>query len=94
MIDRLERQLGKEARDLRILEAVVRDHPVGIVRLAEATDVPKHKVRYSLRMLENDGFIEPTPQGAVPADDITERIETVNDGLDGLVDRLEAIQAD
>lgn len=94
MIDRLERQLGKEARDLEILEAVLREHPIGIGRLAEETGVPKHKVRYSLRMLENDGFIEPTPQGAIPAEGVGDRLEQVNDGIDDLADRLRALQED
>lgn len=92
MIERLERQLEKERRDLRILAAVIRDGPIGIVKLSQDTGVPQHKVRYSLRMLENDGLVEPTPQGAVPAEDIAERIERINDGLNGLADRLRSLE--
>lgn len=94
MIDRLDRQLGKEARDLQILEAVVRDHPIGIGGLAETTGLPKHKVRYSLRMLENDGLVEPTQQGAVPGEDVEERIAEINDGIGDLVDRLGSLHVD
>lgn len=91
MMERFERQLEKERRDLRILEAVIRDGPIGIVKLSQETDVPQHKVRYSLRMLENDALVEPTPQGAVPAEDIAERVERINDGLDELADRLRSL---
>lgn len=91
MIERLERQLGKEDRDLSILEAVIRDGPIGIVKLSERTEVPEHKVRYSLRMLENDELVEATPQGAVPADGIEDRIEQINAGLRGLIERLESL---
>lgn len=91
MIERLERQLGKEDRDLSILEAVIRDGPIGIVKLSEQTEVPEHKVRYSLRMLENDELVEATPQGAVPADGIEDRIEQINAGLQGLIERLESL---
>lgn len=91
MIERLERQLGKEDRDLSILEAVIRDGPIGIVKLSEQTEVPEHKVRYSLRMLENDELVEATPQGAVPADGIEDRIEQINAGLRGLIERLESL---
>ena len=92
-MERLRDQVEKESRDLSILGAVIDDGPIGIVRLAEETGIPEHKVRYSLRMLEDDGLVEPTPQGAVPADDIAERVADINAGLDRLVERLEELEA-
>jgi len=92
MVDRLAGQVEKEERDLRILEAVIESGPIGIVRLSEETDVPEHKVRYSLRMLEDDELIEPTPNGAVPADGIDDHIEQMNEGIDDLVARLEELE--
>lgn len=91
MIERLERQVEKERRDLRVLGLVLEEGPVGIGRIADQTGLAQHKVRYSLRMLENDGLVDPTPQGAVPADDIDERVATINEGFDRLVDRLQRI---
>ncbi|RLM96314.1 winged helix-turn-helix transcriptional regulator [Haloarcula sp. Atlit-7R] len=91
-IDRLEDQVEKEGRDLSILEAVIENGPIGIVRLAEETGVPKHKVRYSLRMLEDDELIEPTPQGAIPVDNIDERVATINDGIDRLIEQLDGLR--
>jgi len=44
-------------------------------------------------MLEDDGLVEPTPQGAVPADDIADRVADINAGLDRLVERLEELEA-
>lgn len=88
MIERLEKQIDKERRDLEVLRVVIREGPIGIVKLSEATDIPEHKVRYSLRMLENDELVEPTPQGAVPADDLDERVERINAGLDELAERI------
>ncbi|WP_436930428.1 winged helix-turn-helix transcriptional regulator [Halosimplex halobium] len=92
MVERLTKQVEKEERDLQILEAVIESGPIGIVRLAEETDVPEHKVRYSLRMLEDDGLIEPTPNGAIPADGLGERVDEMNDGIDDLVARLEDLK--
>lgn len=92
MIERLENQLEKEARDLRVLTAVIEHQPVGIVRLSSITELEEHKVRYSLRMLENDGLIDPTPNGAVAADDVEERIETLNEGIDDLIEHVETIR--
>jgi predicted transcriptional regulator len=92
MIERLARQLGKEERDLLVLETVVRHHPIGISRIAEETGIDEHKTRYSLRMLEDDGFVDPTPDGAVPADGIEDRIAEINEGLDALVERIEELR--
>lgn len=91
-LDRLTDQVEKERRDLRILAAVIAHGPIGIVRLAEETDVPEHKVRYSLRMLENDELVQPTPQGAIPVDNIDERATEINEGLDELLERAEGLK--
>ncbi|MBX0322992.1 winged helix-turn-helix transcriptional regulator [Halomicroarcula sp. F13] len=88
-IERLANQVEKESRDLAILEVVIEQGPIGIVRLSEETGIPEHKVRYSLRMLEDDELVDPTPQGAVPADDIGQRVAAINEGIAGLVERLE-----
>jgi predicted transcriptional regulator len=94
MIDRLTDQVDKEARDLRILQAVVDHHPIGIVRISKETGIPEHKVRYSLRMLENDGLIDPTQQGAVPADDIAARVTEINHGLDELAEQVSVLASE
>lgn len=94
MIERLERQVGKERRDLRILDAVIRNGPIGIVKLSQETDVPEHKVRYSLRMLENDGLVEPTQEGAVPAEEVAVAVDQINEGIDRLIERLRALEID
>ena len=51
-------------RHLLILKHVVENEPIGILKLAEETDIPSHKVRYSLRILEQEGLIKATAPGA------------------------------
>ena len=92
MITRLARQLGKEERDLRVLEAVLEHQPIGITRLARETGIDEHKARYSLRMLENDDLVEPTPDGAVATDEVAEHVQHINEGLDDLIARVEALK--
>lgn len=92
MIERLENQLSKEERDLRVLAAVLAHQPIGITRIADETGIDEHKARYSLRMLENDGLVEPTPDGAVPAADVDEHVESINAGIDGLVSRMDDLR--
>jgi predicted transcriptional regulator len=52
------------ARHVSILKAVMRSQPIGIIKLAEMTALPEHKVRYSLRILEREGLVKPSANGA------------------------------
>jgi len=62
---KMEFELELLQRHLDILKTVNEHGPLGIIRLAELTGFPQHKVRYSLRILEADGLIEPSAQGAI-----------------------------
>jgi predicted transcriptional regulator len=92
MIERLARQLQKEERDLLVLETVLHHYPIGIERIADETGIDEHKARYSLRMLEDDGLVEPTPDGAVPAAAAAGRIGEIHDGLDELIERVDGLK--
>lgn len=91
-MDRLADQVEKERRDVAIFRAVVEHGPIDIVSLAEETDIPEHKVRQSVRMLENDGVVEPSEQGTVPPDDVEDQVTAINDGVDHLVERVEELR--
>jgi len=54
-----------------MLRAIVQNQPIGIIRLSEMLNYPQHKVRYSMRILEQEGLIKPSPDGAVT----TERLD-------------------
>lgn len=92
MIARLARQLEKEKRDLLVLEVVIEQHPIGSEQIAVETDIDEHKTRYSLQMLEDDGMVDPTPEGAVPATEIGRHVEQINEGLDGLIGRVDGLR--
>ena len=66
LYDYFEREMGLFTRHIQILSLVYRKSPIGILRLSRATDLPMHKVRYSLKILEGEGLIEAKPAGAVP----------------------------
>lgn len=67
-------------RHVALLKAVQEHQPIGIIRLAELLDYPQHKVRYTLRVLEQEGLIMPSAEGA-----------TVTDGLPEYLSRLRAL---
>lgn len=71
-------------RHLIILKCVLENEPIGILKLADLTRIPAHKVRYSLRVLEQEGLIAASAPGAVT----TEATAPFIKGLDGMIDEL------
>lgn len=77
-------------RHLIILKQVVENEPIGILKLAEETKIPSHKVRYSLRILEQEGLIAASAPGAIT----TEHTKPFLDELDSLIEKLVEDAAD
>jgi predicted transcriptional regulator len=94
MIDRLEEEVDVLDRHLQVLKTVIANEPIGIVKLSRELGYQHHKVRYSLRILEDADLIEPTKQGAVTTDHAADFVETFNDELTASVDRLDAMRID
>ena len=61
---KMENDLDLLQRHVEMLHVVADNGPIGIIKLAEMLKLPQHKVRYSLRLLEQDGLIEATSGGA------------------------------
>lgn len=64
LIEKVSGEFEMLQRHLLILKHVVENEPIGILKLAEETNIPSHKVRYSLRILEQEGLIKATAPGA------------------------------
>lgn len=65
LTSKLESEIELLQRHVDMLESITDNEPIGIIRLAELLKCPQHKVRYSMRMLEQEGLIEPSLGGAV-----------------------------
>ncbi|WP_457548587.1 hypothetical protein [Archaeoglobus sp.] len=65
VLKKAKRELEIVLRHLKVMKAVMKNQPIGIFKLSELANIPKHKIRYSLRILEQSGIIEPTQHGAV-----------------------------
>lgn len=94
MIDALEKEVDMLSRHLEVLRLVVEYEPIGIVRLSNETGYPHSKVRYSLRVLEEEGLVEPSSQGAITTGRTAAFLDDLDDQLDGFADRLEPIAGD
>ena len=57
MIDRLEQEVDMLDRHLEVPGKVLKNEPIGIVRMSNETGHPHHKIRYSLRVLEEESSL-------------------------------------
>ncbi|MEM0493006.1 MAG: hypothetical protein QXS02_03500 [Candidatus Thermoplasmatota archaeon] len=77
----IETELDILKRHLIVLNTLLKNEPAGIIKLSELTQHPQHMVRYSLRILEQDGLIEPSPHGAVTTDAVKQTVDLVKKKL-------------
>ena len=92
MIDRLEKEVDMLERHLQVLKMVIENEPIGIVKMSNETGYPHHKVRYSLRVLEEENLIEPSSQGAITTERTEEFVEELDDKLHDIVDKVEGMK--
>ena len=78
----IETELDILKRHIHVLKTLQKQQPMGIIKLSEVTKYPQHMVRYSLRILEQDGLIEPSPQGAVTTDEVGKTMTTLKTTLE------------
>ncbi|PSP89115.1 hypothetical protein BRC90_05610 [Halobacteriales archaeon QS_4_69_34] len=94
MIDRLEKEVDMLERHLQVLQMVIGSEPIGIVKMSNETGYPHHKVRYSLRVLEEESLIEPSSQGAITTEDTDAFVDDLDEKLDGIVEKLDGMKLD
>ena len=87
----IETELGILKRHIHILKTLQEHQPMGIIKLSEITNYPQHMVRYSLRILEQDGLVEPSPHGAVTTDKVGDTkilLKKILNGISKATDEL------
>ena len=92
LFDQINKELKLTQRHLIVLKKVIESGPIGILKLAEETDMPTHKVRYSLRVLELEQLIKPSASGAVAGEQVEEFISYFDDELENIVHKTERIR--
>lgn len=84
LTSKVRSELDLLERHVTLLKAVWEHQPIGIIRLSEMLSYPQHKVRYTLRVLEQEGLLRPSAQGAV----ITEGLQPFLSRLGVLLDEM------
>jgi len=92
MIDRLEKEVDMLERHLQVLKMVIESEPIGIVKMSNETGYPHHKVRYSLRVLEEENLIEPSSQGAITTDRTEEFVSELDEKLSDITEKLDSMK--
>jgi predicted transcriptional regulator len=62
--------------------------------MSNETGYPHHKVRYSLRVLEEENLIEPSSQGAITTEETEGFVNDLDGKIDDIIEKLEAMKLD
>jgi predicted transcriptional regulator len=68
----IDESLDTVRRHLSIVQTLLKEQPAGIIKISKLTGLAEHKIRYSLRILEKDGIIIPSKEGAMLSPDFIE----------------------
>lgn len=91
LVNGFRNELELLERHVRMLQFVEKHGPIGIIRLSTLMSVPKHKVRYSLRILEKEGFIQPSTQGAIATEKVAQFFEQIQAMMGDVKKKLDTI---
>ena len=89
---RVQQELELLKRHIIILKKVIDSEPIGILKLFLETGIPDHRVRYSLRVLEQQGLIAPSTQGAVATKSAKDAYSDFKIELEKIIEMTEDIK--
>jgi len=89
---RVQHELELLKRHIIILKKVMDSGPIGIMKLSLETGISDHLVRYSLRVLEQQGLIAPSTQGAVASKSANEAYSELRKEIEKISETLEDVK--
>lgn len=92
MFERLENELEITERHLRVLDAVAEYEQVGLITLTNRLSYPKHKIRYSLRVLEAKDLIQSTACGVSTTNQATKFRKNADQRVDSIAQAVESLR--
>ena len=84
--------VGSLSDDVELLERHISILKTVRIRLSEMTGIPKHRVRYSLKLLEQQGIIHATPDGATVTDRYDGFMNEISRYIDDLAGKIEELR--
>ena len=92
MLKKMKDEIELLSRHIVVARAVAEHQPIGIMKLAELLDLPSHRIRYSLHILEQLDYIHASPDGAVATAQTIELFAHLNEDIDELTSLLDAMK--
>jgi len=92
LLQKLLNETELVGRHLEVIRIVLANQPIGIMKLSEILGIPSHRVRYSLKVLEQLGYIRASPSGAVATEKASELIGNLDEEIDSLIKILDSIR--
>jgi predicted transcriptional regulator len=92
MLEKMKDEIELLSRHIEVARAVADHEPIGIMKLAELLNLPSHRIRYSLHVLEQLGYIRASSEGAVATALTGELFAHLDDNLDDLIRLLEKMK--
>jgi predicted transcriptional regulator len=92
MLEKMKDEIELVSRHLDVARAVADHQPIGIMKLSELLKEPSHRIRYSLHVLEQLGYIRASPEGAVATPRTVELFAHLNEDLDELIRLLDSMK--
>ncbi|WP_369907610.1 transcriptional regulator [Thermoplasma sp. Kam2015] len=78
-------------RHISVIDVLLKEQPIGIIKLSQETGIPEHKIRYSLRILEQENIISPSREGAILTPDFIEHKDQIIGDAEKAVEEANAI---
>jgi predicted transcriptional regulator len=92
LADKLMDELTLLERHIKMLKVTKENQPIGIIRLSEILGLPMHKVRYSLHLLEKQGLISPSVDGAMVTDKYDEYMKETAEKMDLMISTIQNLK--
>ncbi|MGC8496739.1 MAG: hypothetical protein ACP5NL_01885 [Thermoplasmata archaeon] len=92
LVERALRETMLIERHIEILNLVHKEGPIGIMKISEMLKIPTHKVRYSLRIIEKEGLIAASIDGATVTYKVPEELNNIDKELDNLIEIIKEIK--
>ena len=93
MLKKIKGDIELIGRHLEVLSSVAEHQPIGIIKLSEILNVPQHRTRYSLRILEGLGYIRASSSGAVATDKAEELFSSLDNDIDEIIMLLRGMKS-
>jgi predicted transcriptional regulator len=92
MLNKMKDEIELLSRHIEVARAVAEHEPIGIMKLSELLDLPSHRIRYSLHVLEQLGYIRASTDGAVATERTVELFAHLNEDLEDIIRLLNAMK--